>query len=199
MKNLKRTAFFLVVVFAMFSGCSPDSEAPVQPGQSPDVALAYHDNGPFCKEGQYYKMVDDLGDTEALNGMPYGKLAIEYNMDSTYLSLGLGPGWFVEKAAWRFGAVSGTPLTQNGFINVNAFPESFNPSSYVNNYTFISPFVDNNSACHDVIFWCEIVMVDFFQGPLNNTRKNCWASQSPYLNGFMIEACYEPCNIEPRK
>lgn len=195
MKNFKRTAFFLVVLIAVFSGCSPDSEAPVQPGNSPEVALAYHDLGPFCKEAQIYKMVNDAGDTEALNGMPYGKLAIEYNMDSTFLGLSLGPGWFVEKAAWRFGSVSGAPLTQNGFLNVNAFPESYNPSSYVNNYTFLSPFIDNNSSCHDVIFWCEIVMVDFFQGPINATRQNCWAAQTPYLNGYMIEACYEPCYL----
>jgi hypothetical protein len=196
MKNFRRTVFFLLALFTVFSGCSPDSEAPIQPGESPEIALSLdHDNGPFCKEAQIYKMVDDNGDTESLNGMPYGKLFAEYNMDSTYFTLNLGPGWFVEKAGWFIGPVTNAPITQNGFLNTSAFPESFNPLSYVNNYTFKSPFVDPNSSCHDVIFWCEIVMVGFFQGPIQNTRRNAWASQSPYLDGYMVEVCYEPCYL----
>jgi hypothetical protein len=193
--NFGRTVLFALSLIALLSSCSPDKEAPVQPGQAPSAAMSLHDLGPLCAEPQRFDLVDDQGIEVSYMGHAFGELVMQYNPDSTFFTVTLGPGWFIEKAAWHIGPGFTAPLTQNGILNTSLFPESYDPAGYVNTYTFGSAFNDSNANCHDLIFWCEIITVDFFLGPIQSTRQNLWAGIMPIANGFMTEICYEPCSV----
>lgn len=184
----------------VLSACSPDNVAPQSASDTPEVLLSgstLHDLGPICYEPLFVPIVDANGnDLDNLNN-PYGELQISYNLQNTFLTLNLGPGWFVDKAAWYIGSAGNVPITQNGLMNPNGFPESDDPAQHMNSCTFTSGFVTQNVTCYESVFWAEILRISFFSGPIPGSNKIIFAGHDPLLNGYMYELCYSGCSLEP--
>lgn len=181
-------------MWAALSACSPEQVAPKGDNESPEIALHGYST-PWCAPPTTYNLIDESGNYSPSSTSPaYGELAVANHTDSIRFMLTLSEGWFVDKMSIFAGNSSDIPLSQNGIIETAMMPMQGNPVQLVNNWTY-SMQVPNNSQCYDVVYWCEIVQVDFFNGPIQSTRRALWAQQTSFANGYMVDYCYTACSL----
>ena len=192
MKSIWRTLFFCLIMWFTLSACSKEHIGPEVATELPTIALHGFDD-PWCGPVSVYNLVDDAGSPSPGLNQVYGELTVANHADSIRFLLVLEVGWFVDKIGIFVGNSSDIPRTQNGLINTIAFPVHHDPGPYLNSCITSVAVSTHSAQCYDVVYWCEVLELSFFTGPVQSSRRNLWAKQVPFANGFMVDYCYREC------